>query len=96
MIYTLQLLLNGRDYRRGAFTDDIDSRVRALNQEKPGPRIRLKMNTESPGVLLVQGTADVTDAAEPGDARAYLAIYENNLFSHSGDVLQALVIPNCR
>lgn len=96
VIYTPQLLLNGRDYRRGAFTDDIDSRVRALNQEKPGPRIRLKMNTESPGVLLVQGTADVTDAAEPGDARAYLAIYENNLFSHSGDVLQALVIPNCR
>jgi hypothetical protein len=81
VIYTPQLLLNGRDYRRGTFKDDIDERIRTLNQEKPKARVRLKMSAGPPGALSVQGTADVTDAAERGDAHAYLAIYENNLFS---------------
>ena len=79
VIYTPQLLLNGRDYRRGTFKDDFADRVGTLNQEKPKARVRLNMNAESTGAISVQGAADVTDAAERRDAQAYLAVYENNL-----------------
>lgn len=81
VVYTPQLLLNGRDYRRGAFKDDFANRVGALNQEKPKARVSLKLSAGQPGVLFVQGTAEVLDAAERSDAYAHLALYENNLSS---------------
>lgn len=81
VIYTPQLLLNGRDYRRGTLKDDIDGRIRTLNQDRPKAWVKLQMNAGPEGALTVQGTVNVTDAAERADAHAYLAIYENNLFS---------------
>ena len=79
VIYTPQLLLNGRDFRRMASRDDIADRVYSLNREKPVARIRLRLARESPGTLLVHNTVVVPDAAERSAARAYLALYENHL-----------------
>lgn len=79
VVYTPQLLLNGADYRRGTFKDDIADRVNAINQDRPGARISLKLATGPAGELAVQGTVTVPDAARRNGAQAYLAVYENNL-----------------
>jgi hypothetical protein len=78
VVYTPQLLLDGRDYRRGALIDDFAGRVSALARGAPKARISLKLATEPAGMLAVGGAA-IVDAAERSDARAYLALYENNL-----------------
>jgi hypothetical protein len=79
VVYTPQLLLNGTDYRRGIFRDDIADRVNAVNQNQPGARIALKLAAEPKGKLSVEGTATVPDAARRDGAQAFVAIYENNL-----------------
>lgn len=81
VVYTPQLLLNGRDYRRGALTDEFAGRVSALARDTPKARISLRVATEPAGVLSVQGAAVIADAAERSEARVYLALYENNLSS---------------
>jgi len=80
VVYTPQLLLNGKDYRRGTFREDIADRVSALNRIAPTARIRLKMTAGTANLLSVEGSVAV-DAPERGDARAYLALYEDNLSS---------------
>jgi hypothetical protein len=79
VIYTPQLLLNGADYRRGMFRDDIADRVNTVNQQQPAARISLKLSAESAASLSVQGSAVVPDVARRDGAEAYLALYENNL-----------------
>lgn len=81
VLYTPQLLLNGTDFHRMASRDDIADRVYALNRDKPLARIRLRLERESPGTLLVHNTVVVPDAAERSATRAYLALYENHLFT---------------
>lgn len=78
-VYTPQLLLNGADYRRGAFKDDIADRVNAINQERPGARIALKLATGPASEISVQGAVAVPDISQRDGAQAYLAVYENNL-----------------
>lgn len=80
VVYTPQLLLDGRDYRRGTFREDFADRVGALNRAAPQARIRLKMTAETADALSIEGTVAV-DARERGDTRAYLALYENGLSS---------------
>lgn len=78
-VYTPQLLLNGADYRRGTFRDDIADRVREINQGRPGARISLKLATGPAAEISVQGTAAVPEVSRRDGAQAYLAVYENNL-----------------
>jgi hypothetical protein len=78
-VYTPQLLLNGRDYRRGAVFDDFGERLKALGGGPAPARISLQMQTDGPAGLGVTGTATVADTAARGGAQAYLALYENNL-----------------
>lgn len=79
VVYTPQLLLNGRDYRRGAVFDDFGERLSALGRGPAPARIRMQMQTDGAAALGVTGTATVADAAARGGAQAYLALYENNL-----------------
>jgi hypothetical protein len=79
IVYTPQLLLNGRDYRRGIVIDDFADRVQALNRETARATIRLHIQAEEAAALGVTGVATVTDAAARSGAHAYLALYENNL-----------------
>lgn len=81
VVYTPQLLLNGADYRRGVLRDDIADRISAINQGKPGASIKLKLVDGPADSISVQGAAMVAGAAAASGARAYLALYENNLSS---------------
>ncbi len=78
-VYTPQLLLDGRDYRRAIFLDDIADRVNAIGREKPAAAIRLEQVVEGNSTLLVQGEIAVTDATQRANARAYVALYQNRL-----------------
>ena len=79
VVYTPQLLLNGRDFRRGTVFDDFGERLSALNREPARATINLQVYTNDSTGLSVTGTAMVADAAVRGGAQAYLALYENNL-----------------
>jgi len=79
VVYTPQLLLNGADYRRGTFKDDIADRVNAINQDRPGARISLKLVSGPTGELSVQGAVAVADATRKNGAQTFLALTENNL-----------------
>lgn len=76
VVYTPQLLLDGADYRPGRSRDDIADRVAAINREKPGARIRLRLAAAG-GVLAADAATNVPASRE--SARAYLALYEHNL-----------------
>jgi hypothetical protein len=78
-VYTPQLLLDGRDYRRAIFLDDIADRVNAIGREKPAAAIRLEQVVDGNNALLVQGAIAVKDGTQRAHARAYVALYENRL-----------------
>jgi hypothetical protein len=73
VVYTPQLILNGKDYRRSG-DDDFARRVADLNRARPGASIRVALAGASDRVS-VTGTW----SAESGDAQAWLALYENRL-----------------
>jgi hypothetical protein len=79
VVYTPQLLLNGRDYRRGAVFDDFGERLGALNRDPAKAKISLRAHAEDATVLDVTGTASIADVAARDGAQAYLVLYENNL-----------------
>lgn len=78
-VYTPQLLLDGRDYRRALFLDDIAERVNAIGREKPAAAIRLEQVVQGNNALLVRGEVMVTDATQRANARAYVVLSENRL-----------------
>jgi len=78
-VYTPQLLLNGRDYRRRLFADGLADRLRALESEPPRARIRLARSPASSRAIEASATATIRDAADRRDGRLYLALYENDL-----------------
>lgn len=79
VVYTPQLLLNGRDYRRGAVFDDFGERLSAVNRDPPKANISLQLHSGDQTRLGVTGTATVADVAARSGAQAYLVLYENNL-----------------
>jgi len=81
VVYTPQLLLNGRDYRRGTVFDDFGERVNALNRGPAQATIRLRVDTGDSDALGVTGSVTVPGAAARDGARGYLALYENHLSS---------------
>lgn len=81
-VYTPQLVLNGRDYRRGTFRDDIGERIAIINQDKPRAVITLRHASPAHGSLAVNATVTVGDALERSLAQTYLVLYENNLANH--------------
>jgi len=78
-IYTPQLVLNGRDYRRGILWDGTNERIKEINQQKPLADISLILSMPSAGQLHVSGEIMVPGALVRQNAQAYLALYENNL-----------------
>lgn len=81
VVYTPQLLLNGRDYRRGIVFDDFGERLSALSHEPARGSIRLRVNTDDASGLGVSGAATVAEAEARTGAQLYLALYENNLWN---------------
>lgn len=81
VVYTPQLLFDGKDYRRGFGQDDIVERIAAVNRRAPGAFISLKVRQAPDDSLTVNGTVTVRDAAlrDAVQTKSYLALYENNL-----------------
>jgi hypothetical protein len=81
VVYTPQLLLDGKDYRRPALRQDFAGRVEALNRSTARARIDLRISGEPAGDLSVEGKVIVAGAVDRKTAHPYLALYENNLSS---------------
>lgn len=76
-VYTPQLLLDGRDFRRGLVRDNIGERIATLNHRPASASIRLKLDHNPGNTLSVTGA--VTVSGSGGAAQTHLALYENNL-----------------
>lgn len=74
VVYTPQLLLDGADYRRGMFADDLGRRV--ASGKAPGAQISMRVDTSD-----AQPRLRARIRTEADSAQAYAAIYENNLFT---------------
>lgn len=74
VVYTPQLLLDGADYRRGTFADDLGRRIAA--GIAPGAQISMRVDTGDTQPRLRAMISTVADSAQ-----AYAAVYENNLFT---------------
>jgi hypothetical protein len=79
VVYTPQFLLNGKDYRRATFVDDLDERVKGIGRQPAQARIRLGLDAANEDALHVTGKAWVAEARLRAEAHVYLALYENNL-----------------
>jgi len=80
MVYTPQVLLQGRDFRNwaaGAF----DQEVARINAQPAKARISLRLDPSRPGVFAVEAAAELLDSRQRGDAALYLGAYENKLVS---------------
>jgi hypothetical protein len=78
-IYTPQLILNGKDYRRGFLWDNTSGNIKEINQQKPLADISLTLSMPAAGQLQVSGGIVVSGGFERQNAQVYLALYENNL-----------------
>ena len=83
LVYTPQVLLQGRDFPRWG-SPAFDSAVAAINARPARARIELQIHGLARGVIDVQATARLADPARAEDAALYLAVYENRLTSHVG------------
>ena len=77
-VYTPQFLLDGKDYRRGFFRDDIADRISTIARERPEATIELNQTTDGKHAVLVRARVSTADA-NSNAARAYVALYENQL-----------------
>lgn len=80
-VYTPQLLLDGADYRRGVFHDDLADRIAALSRQPPGAHIRLTL-IPAAGDAHLQADITVPESASRNSAETYIVLYENMLVSH--------------
>jgi len=83
-VYTPQFLLDGRDYRRGIFRDDFANRIADIGQEKARARIQLDQVVEVSETVSARIHVALSDSVPLPGARAYVAIYENNLSNQIG------------
>jgi hypothetical protein len=77
-VYTPQLMLEGKDYRRGLWRDDFVATLAAINSERPGAHLSLIL-TPGDGTIDAQAGVTVDDAQSRESADVYLALLENRL-----------------
>jgi len=80
VVYTPQLLLDGADYRRGTFRDDIGERIAAINSRMPGARISATLDAGGDRQRL-RGQVTMAAGVTRHAGQAYVAVYENNLIN---------------
>jgi len=76
-IYTPQLVLSGKDFRRWG---SINSDVRRINSQPPGARLLLSAGRNDSALTLTIQANLINPAS--GNAELYVAIFENNLESN--------------
>jgi hypothetical protein len=81
-IYTPQLMLNGKDYRRALLRDDFAARLEQEIQSPAKASIRMKLDAQTEN-WKIDGAWAAAGAADARNLQAWLALYENRL---AGDV----------
>jgi hypothetical protein len=80
LVYTPQVMLQGRDFRHW-YSPAFDDAVAAINARPAQARIALEIHGAAGGALDAQASAELADRTRSGDAALYLAVYENRLSS---------------
>ena len=80
LVYTPQVVLQGRDFQRWG-TPAFDDAVIAINAKPAKARIVLEIHGAAKGAIDTQASAVLADPAHAADAALYLAVYENRLVS---------------
>jgi hypothetical protein len=80
LVYTPQVVLQGRDFR-GWGTPAFDAAVARITAQPARASISLAVRQGAGRVLQVEAGAELLDAAQKADAALYLAAYENRLSS---------------
>ena len=80
LVYTPQVLLQGRDFR-GWGTSAFDQALATINARPARARLRLEIAALKPDAMEVRAAAQLLEAREKDAAALYLAAYENRLES---------------
>jgi hypothetical protein len=80
LVYTPQVVLQGRDFR-GWGTPAFESAVSRITAQPAKARISLQVQHGAGRILQVEATADLLDRSQQDDAALYLAAYQNRLSS---------------
>ncbi|MGQ0545361.1 MAG: DUF1223 domain-containing protein [Betaproteobacteria bacterium] len=80
LVYTPQVMLQGRDFRRWG-TKAFDEAVAAINARPAKARIALTLERAGAAGLGVEASAELLDRAQRDAAALYLAAYQNRLLS---------------
>ena len=80
LVYTPQVLVQGRDFPRWG-SEAFDAAVAQINAQAAKARIALEISELKPGAMLARADAELLDPAQQADAVLYLAAYENRLIS---------------
>jgi hypothetical protein len=80
IVYTPQVLVQGRDFRRW-HAADFDQAVARINALAPQASIALRLQAGRKDTLVTDVDAALLDPAQQADAALYLASYENKLVS---------------
>lgn len=80
LVYTPQVLLQGRDFR-GWGTPAFDAAVAKITAQPARAQISLAVRRATAGALEVEAAAALLDASHQPEAALYLAAYENRLAS---------------
>src|SRR5881397_3570919 len=80
IVYTPQVLLQGRDFRRWS-GGEFSEQVMRINSRPARARIALAIRAVAPDAIHAELSAMLTDPAEQKNAAVYLAAYENKLAS---------------
>lgn len=75
LVYTPQIMLNGRDYRNWKSTKGFEHELKTINSSHPKASIELSLKPGS-NLLDIAATAETT---QPGNHALYIALYENDL-----------------
>ena len=81
IVYTPQVMLQGRDFRDWGSGGAFDEAVARINARPPGASIALALGGGQRDSLAVEVRADLLDRGQEADAGLYLATYENKLVS---------------
>jgi hypothetical protein len=81
VVYTPQVMLQGRDFRTWHTAGAFDKAVAEINARPPAAQIALSLEGGRADTLLTEVRAELLDAAQAAEAQLYLASYENKLIS---------------
>jgi hypothetical protein len=81
VVYTPQVVLQGRDFRRWHTAGAFEEAVAKINARPLAAQIALRLEAGRPETMFAEVRAELLDAAQAADAALYLASFENRLVS---------------